>query len=442
VSAEEFAMLFSTIRPLVGLSRDFCSKLKARLETWDHSESKLGELFLQLAPFFKLFGSHAVGYTSALQVHRRLKNNEKFNQFIAEAEFGSGHILDSILIAPIQRVPRYELLLKELLKHTGEDHPDYTDLVAALATVQKVALNMNENVHTVENELQLIVITKSFPHDQVNLIDESREFSSQRLKFSRTQSLRSLQDSIKHLPCTRPRSMTSGVFQVGCGNDNNSVPDFGPRRVIREGAVQLIRSDSKEVTERYVFLLNDLVLIAKMISKTKPQYKLKDRSLLAQVWICDGHSYSDELPDTGLLFVSVSACLPATLVGHITVQFESYCRWCLYLVNLALVVGTPIALHKISLPSVEEKNQWLDEMTKYVKEQKLVASSVLKHLGIPDQIFYTFLAKSRVEYRGPEDFELRLQNGSDVNVLGVIGDNGKWRPILFSNGNEAVEHLW
>jgi hypothetical protein len=179
-----------------------------------------------------------------------------------------------------------------------------------------------------------------------------------------------------------------------------------------------------------------------MISKTKPQYKLKDRSLLAQVWICDGHSYSDELPDTGLLFVSVSACLPATLVGHITVQFESYCRWCLYLVNLALVVGTPIALHKISLPSVEEKNQWLDEMTKYVKEQKLVASSVLKHLGIPDQIFYTFLAKSRVEYRGPEDFELRLQNGSDVNVLGVIGDNGKWRPILFSNGNEAVEHLW
>lgn len=406
VSAEEFAMLFSTIRPLVGLSRDFCSKLKARLETWDHSESKLGELFLQLAPFFKLFGSHAVGYTSALQVHRRLKNNEKFNQFIAEAEFGSGHILDSILIAPIQRVPRYELLLKELLKHTGEDHPDYTDLVAALATMQKVALNMNENVHTVENELQLIVITKSFPHDQVNLIDESREFSSQRLKFSRTQSLRSLQDSIKHLPCTRPRSMTSGVFQVGCGNDNNSVPDFGPRRVIREGAVQLIRSDSKEVTERYVFLLNDLVLIAKMISKTKPQYKLKDRSLLAQVWICDGHSYSDELPDT------------------------------------ALVVGTPIALHKISLPSVEEKNQWLDEMTKYVKEQKLVASSVLKHLGIPDQIFYTFLAKSRVEYRGPEDFELRLQNGSDVNVLGVIGDNGKWRPILFSNGNEAVEHLW
>ena len=49
------------------------------------------------------------------------------------------------------------------------------------------------------------------------------------------------------------------------------------------------------------------------------------------------------------------------------------CIWCI----LALVVGTPTALHKIILPSVEEKNQWFHEITKYVKEQKLVASHVI-----------------------------------------------------------------
>jgi len=26
---------------------------------------------------------------------------------------------------PVQRIPRYKLLLTELLKHTPEDHPDY-----------------------------------------------------------------------------------------------------------------------------------------------------------------------------------------------------------------------------------------------------------------------------------------------------------------------------
>lgn len=37
----------------------------------------------------------------------------------------------------------------------------------ALNKVQKVAVEINESIRSVENELQLIVITKRFPHDQV-----------------------------------------------------------------------------------------------------------------------------------------------------------------------------------------------------------------------------------------------------------------------------------
>lgn len=33
--------------------------------------------------------------------------------------------LPSLLITPIQRIPRYRLLLKQILDHTPEQSPDY-----------------------------------------------------------------------------------------------------------------------------------------------------------------------------------------------------------------------------------------------------------------------------------------------------------------------------
>ena len=35
------------------------------------------------------------------------------------------------LIAPVERIPRYVLLLKDIIKKTPEDHPDYSQLVQA-----------------------------------------------------------------------------------------------------------------------------------------------------------------------------------------------------------------------------------------------------------------------------------------------------------------------
>jgi hypothetical protein len=39
-----------------------------------------------------------------------------------------GMDLQSILIKPIQRLPKYVLLLKDLLKHTEKSHIDYGNI--------------------------------------------------------------------------------------------------------------------------------------------------------------------------------------------------------------------------------------------------------------------------------------------------------------------------
>jgi len=56
----------------------------------------------------------------------------------------SGIDLSSLLITPVQRIPRYELLLKELINCTWETHPDYTNLEKALQTIKGVASTINE----------------------------------------------------------------------------------------------------------------------------------------------------------------------------------------------------------------------------------------------------------------------------------------------------------
>ncbi len=75
---------------------------------------------------------------------RSLASCEQFSAFKAfiraceHQEACHGLDLRAYLIQPVQRVPRYRLLLIELLKHTRESHPDWADLKAALENVRSV----------------------------------------------------------------------------------------------------------------------------------------------------------------------------------------------------------------------------------------------------------------------------------------------------------------
>ncbi|XP_035714251.1 uncharacterized protein LOC110858191 isoform X2 [Folsomia candida] len=51
--------------------------------------------------------------------------------------------IDSLLIMPIQRIPRYELLVKELLKHTDPTHDDHSRLILVLEKIKKFAVHID-----------------------------------------------------------------------------------------------------------------------------------------------------------------------------------------------------------------------------------------------------------------------------------------------------------
>tara|TARA_R110002050_G_scaffold181830_1_gene315302 strand:- start:945 stop:1718 length:774 start_codon:yes stop_codon:yes gene_type:complete len=70
----------------------------------------------------------------------------------------AGLTLDSLLITPVQRVPRYSLLLKDALKNTPEGHSDFAHLTTATKKMLEVADFLNNDIGETELRKKFLAI--------------------------------------------------------------------------------------------------------------------------------------------------------------------------------------------------------------------------------------------------------------------------------------------
>lgn len=182
------ATLFSNLPTILPLNRIFLESVENRVQpnVWKYNP-KIGDIFLEFAPFFKLYSEYARSNQAASELlGQLLSTNSKFLKY-HDTQLGSEKpSLASLLITPIQRVPRYQLLLKEILKNTPEDHDDRADCEKALAEVTTLAANVNTCIK--ERELaDLAVSLESKFTSSPGFVDPSRIFIMQGplTKFSR-----------------------------------------------------------------------------------------------------------------------------------------------------------------------------------------------------------------------------------------------------------------
>jgi hypothetical protein len=53
-------------------------------------------------------------------------------------------------------------LLKDLIKHTAENHPDYENLQTAFETIKRIASHINDAIKEAEDRKKMIEIQNSF----------------------------------------------------------------------------------------------------------------------------------------------------------------------------------------------------------------------------------------------------------------------------------------
>ena len=116
----------------------------------------ISETFIRMSPMFKLYIGYTKTYQNSLnEIRHFTKENKKFAEWCVSQKRKCGQGLSSLMVMPIQRIPRYRLLFESVLKVTPQEHPDYELLLNALDLIKKNAILQNKICDEFEKKLKV-----------------------------------------------------------------------------------------------------------------------------------------------------------------------------------------------------------------------------------------------------------------------------------------------
>ncbi|XP_029648990.1 protein vav isoform X7 [Octopus sinensis] len=142
---QEREIIFKHIEPLLEVHQAFHSEL---LKACSKGVPKISEVFIKHKPKFLIYGDFCSNLPQAQDlIDEACKRSELVRNSIEEcqtrANDGKFRLRD-LLSVPMQRVLKYHLLLKELIKQTDKTDDDRKNLEIALEAMQDLSLYVNE----------------------------------------------------------------------------------------------------------------------------------------------------------------------------------------------------------------------------------------------------------------------------------------------------------
>ncbi|KAM9343459.1 FYVE, RhoGEF and PH domain-containing protein 1 [Pholidichthys leucotaenia] len=154
--------IFSNICSIYCFHQQFLlPALQKRMEEWD-SNPRIGDILQKLAPFLKMYGEYVKNFDRAMElVNTWMERSAQFKSIIHEIqrEERCGNLtLQHHMLEPVQRIPRYELLLKDYLHRLPEDAPDYRDAQKSLELIATAAEHSNAAIRKMERMRKLLKV--------------------------------------------------------------------------------------------------------------------------------------------------------------------------------------------------------------------------------------------------------------------------------------------
>ena len=156
ITREDVDAIFGSIEQIHKFSKSLLAAFDARLQKWP-SVQLFGDIFLDHTDEMMVYSDYINGFDNATVVLKKCLLNPKFVAYEQECIKATGKRLDlaSLLIQPVQRMPRYALLLKELISHSSPEHIDYHNLEEAKAKVSAVCATINKKKQEYDNRVQV-----------------------------------------------------------------------------------------------------------------------------------------------------------------------------------------------------------------------------------------------------------------------------------------------
>ncbi|KAM9344215.1 faciogenital dysplasia isoform 2-T2 [Pholidichthys leucotaenia] len=137
-------------------------ELKTRITGEWASNPRIGDILQKLAPFMKMYGEYVKNFDRAMDlVNTWTQRSSQFKsvvQNIQKQDVCGNLTLQHHMLEPVQRIPRYELLLKDYLKKLPEDALDRKDAEKALELISTAANHSNAAIRKMEKMHKLLEV--------------------------------------------------------------------------------------------------------------------------------------------------------------------------------------------------------------------------------------------------------------------------------------------
>ncbi|KAM3666078.1 rho guanine nucleotide exchange factor 3 isoform 1-T1 [Ammospiza maritima maritima] len=152
MTEQELNQIFGTLDSLIPLHEDLLRRLQ-EVRKPDGSTDHVGHILVGWLPCLNSYDSYCSNQVAAKALLDHKKQDHRVQDFLQrclESPFSRKLDLWNFLDIPRSRLVKYPLLLREILRHTPNDHPDQQHLEEAINIIQGIVAEIN--IKTGESE--------------------------------------------------------------------------------------------------------------------------------------------------------------------------------------------------------------------------------------------------------------------------------------------------
>jgi len=170
---DEIKLIFPQIDSMRIYNGQLLQALDDKISKKWHCDQTVGEVFLKLFVFLKPpYTNYIAQFPEILvnlkSVSKRVAVSHYFQKCKSNPQCENLD-LQALISMPFQRIPRYVLLLKEMLKLTSKSHKDYEYLQHAIVKMEDIAKSANERLRDEEKSRAVIDVCKRLDPPVMNL---------------------------------------------------------------------------------------------------------------------------------------------------------------------------------------------------------------------------------------------------------------------------------
>eukprot|EP00040_Diaphanoeca_grandis_P019004 m.100075 g.100075 ORF g.100075 m.100075 type:complete len:776 (-) comp27218_c0_seq1:153-2480(-) len=140
----DITLIFSNVTELMSVHQALLREIELQMQST--TGRNISAPFAKICPKMKVYGRFVCEIPVALARLKKLMTEPKFAKILDEAREKSSQRfpLKDLLNVPMQRVLKYPLLIKELIRGTPDNHPDKQKLLVTQQTVVELASFINQ----------------------------------------------------------------------------------------------------------------------------------------------------------------------------------------------------------------------------------------------------------------------------------------------------------